>query len=92
MRSSLRRGSQPAQFWDDIRRHKVAVFNFIGAMTLILSKKEPADDDLDNDVKVAYGVPALPGELRDELERRYGMKVDLRFRHERDDVRATRAV
>lgn len=63
------------RFWDDIRRNKVAVFNFIGAMTLILSKKEPADDDLDNDVKVAYGVPALPGELRVELERRYGMKV-----------------
>ncbi len=63
------------KFWDDIRRHKVAVFNFIGAMTLILSKKEPADDDQDNDVKVAYGVPALPGELREELERRYGMTV-----------------
>jgi crotonobetaine/carnitine-CoA ligase len=63
------------RFWDDIRRNKVAVFNFIGAMTLILSKKECADDDLDNDVKVAYGVPALPGDLRVELERRYGMKV-----------------
>jgi crotonobetaine/carnitine-CoA ligase len=63
------------KFWDDIRRHEVAVFNFIGAMTLILSKKKPADDDLDNDVKVAYGVPALPGELRGELERRYGLTV-----------------
>jgi len=63
------------KFWDDIRRHEVAVFNFIGAMTLILSKKKPADDDLDNDVKVAYGVPALPGELREELERRYGITV-----------------
>ncbi len=63
------------KFWEDIRRHKVAVFNFIGAMTLILSKKEPADDDLDHCVKVAYGVPALPGELRETLERRYGMTV-----------------
>lgn len=63
------------KFWDDIRKHKVAVFNFIGAMTLILSKKEPADDDLDNNVKVAYGVPALPGELREALKRRYGMTV-----------------
>lgn len=63
------------KFWDDIRRNKVAVFNFIGAMTLILSKKEPADDDLDHNVKVAYGVPALPGELREALEKRYGMKV-----------------
>ena len=63
------------RFWDDIRRHRVAVFNFIGAMTLILSKKEPAPDDRDHCVKVAYGVPALPGELRAELEQRYGMKV-----------------
>ena len=64
-----------SKFWGDIKRHKVAVFNFIGAMTLILSKKPYEDDDLDNEVKVAYGVPALPGEVRDELERRYGMKV-----------------
>ncbi|WP_328418470.1 AMP-binding protein [Micromonospora sp. NBC_00389] len=64
-----------SRFWDDIRRHRVAVFNFIGAMTLILSKKEPAPDDLDNDVKVAYGVPALPGALRRQLETRYGMRV-----------------
>ncbi|CAN5356785.1 ATP-dependent acyl-CoA ligase [soil metagenome] len=64
-----------SRFWGDIKRHRVAVFNFIGAMTLILSKKAYEDDDLDNDVKVAYGVPALPGELRDELERRYGMRV-----------------
>ena len=51
------------------------MFNFIGAMTLILSKKEPAPYDKDHAVKVAYGVPALPGELRAELEDRYGMKV-----------------
>ena len=63
------------RFWDDIRRNRVAVFNFIGAMTLILSKKEPASDDKDHAVKVAYGVPALPGELRAELEERYGMTV-----------------
>jgi len=62
-------------FWRDIRKHDVAVFNFIGAMTLILSKKEAAADDKDHCVKVAYGVPALPGDLRDELETRYGMKV-----------------
>ncbi|WP_131809405.1 AMP-binding protein [Mycolicibacterium iranicum] len=63
------------RFWDDIRKNKVAVFNFIGAMTLILSKKPPADDDREHHVKVAYGVPALPGELRESLEKRYGMTV-----------------
>lgn len=62
-------------FWQDIREHGVAVFNFIGAMTLILSKKEPAADDRDHRVRVAYGVPALPGDLRAALEARYGMKV-----------------
>lgn len=64
-----------SRFWDDIKRHRVAVFNFIGAMTLILSKKEHDPTDRDHSVKVAYGVPALPGELRDELEARYGMKI-----------------
>ncbi|MBL0922544.1 MAG: AMP-binding protein, partial [Phycisphaerales bacterium] len=64
-----------SRFWSDIKRHRVAVFNFIGAMTLILSKKEPEPGDTDHVVKVAYGVPALPGDLRDELEARYGMRI-----------------
>lgn len=64
-----------SRFWNDIKRHRVAVFNFIGAMTLILSKKEPEPGDTDHVVKVAYGVPALPGDLRDELEARYGMRI-----------------
>jgi crotonobetaine/carnitine-CoA ligase len=64
-----------SRFWDDIRRHDVNVFNFIGAMTVILSKSEPSPADRDHKVKVAYGVPALPHELRLQLEDRYGMKV-----------------
>lgn len=64
-----------SRFWGDIKRHRVAVFNFIGAMTLILSKKKHEPDDRDNFVKVAYGVPALPGELRGQLEERYGMTI-----------------
>jgi len=64
-----------SRFWDDIRRHRVSVFNFIGAMTVILAKSEPSPADLDHVVKVAYGVPALPHELRLQLEERYGMMV-----------------
>ena len=63
------------RFWDDIRRHRVNVFNFIGAMTVILSKSEPSAADRDHVVKVAYGVPALPHELRLQIEERYGMRV-----------------
>ncbi len=64
-----------SKFWRDIKRHRVAVFNFIGAMTLILSKKEEEPDDRDHAVKVAYGVPALPGDVRELLETRYAMKI-----------------
>jgi crotonobetaine/carnitine-CoA ligase len=64
-----------SRFWDHIRRYRVNVFNFIGAMTVILSKSEPSPADRDHVVKVAYGVPALPHELRLQLEDRYGMKV-----------------
>lgn len=64
-----------SRFWDDIRRYRVNVFNFIGAMTVILSKSDPSPADRDHVVKVAYGVPALPHELRLQLEDRYGMKV-----------------
>lgn len=63
------------RFWDDIRRYNVSVFNFIGAMTVILSKSEPSAADRDHVVKVAYGVPALPHELRLSIEERYGMRV-----------------
>ena len=63
------------RFWDDIRRYRVNVFNFIGAMAAILSKSEPSAVDRDHVVKVAYGVPALPHELRLQIEERYGMRV-----------------
>ena len=63
------------RFWSDVRRHRVDVFNFIGAMTVILSKKAPEPEDADNDVKVAYGAPALPQDVVDEVERRFGLTV-----------------
>jgi carnitine-CoA ligase len=63
------------RFWPDVRRHRVAAFNYIGAMTAILSKKEPANDDRDHSVKVAYGVPALNHETRLALEARFGLTL-----------------
>jgi carnitine-CoA ligase len=63
------------RFWPDVRRHRVAAFNYIGAMTVILSKKEPADDDRDHSVKTAYGVPALSHETRRALEERFGLTI-----------------
>jgi crotonobetaine/carnitine-CoA ligase len=62
-----------SNFWPDVRRHDVTVFNFIGAMTVILSKSEPSPADRDHKVRVAYGVPALPSDVRDEVEERFGL-------------------
>ena len=63
------------RFWPDVRRHQVAAFNYIGAMTVILSKKDLADDDRDHSVKVAYGVPALNHDTRLALEDRFGLTI-----------------
>lgn len=62
-----------SRFWPDVRKHDVTVFNFIGAMTVILSKKEPGPDDRNHKVRVAYGVPALPHDVRMDIEQRFGL-------------------
>lgn len=63
-----------SRFWPDVRRHGVTVFNFIGAMTVILSKKEPSPDDRDHKVRVAYGVPALAHDVRMDIQERFGLE------------------
>lgn len=62
-------------FWTHIREHRVNVFNFIGAMTMILSKKDPDPDDRLHSVHTAYGVPALAPETRVQIENRFGLSV-----------------
>lgn len=64
-----------SQFWPHVREYRVNVFNFIGAMTVIMSKKEPSPDDGDNDVHTAYGVPALASEIRAGIEQRFGLQA-----------------
>lgn len=62
-----------SKFWPDVRKNGVTVFNFIGAMTVILSKSEPSPDDRNHKVRVAYGVPALPHDVRMQVEERFGL-------------------
>lgn len=63
------------RFWPDVRRHRVAAFNYIGAMATILSKKEPSPEDRNNSVKSAYGVPAHDHATRLQLEERFGFTI-----------------
>jgi crotonobetaine/carnitine-CoA ligase len=68
-------------FWPDVRRHRVTMFNFIGAMLMILAKSAPSEKDADHHVRVAYSgsVAGLSLERRRELERRYGLRLRTGF-------------
>lgn len=62
-----------SKFWDQIRRYKATVFNYMGAMLTILSKQSESEKDREHHVRAAYGTPALDKEFQDYLEERYGI-------------------
>jgi carnitine-CoA ligase len=62
-----------SQFWDEIRRYKATVFNFIGAMLTILSKQPESERDRDHHVRAAYGTPALEKKFQEYMEGRFGI-------------------
>lgn len=63
------------KFWDDVVHHNVNAFNFIGAMAVILTKQPASPLDRAHQVRIAYGVPALPPALKREVEGRFGLRV-----------------
>jgi carnitine-CoA ligase len=65
-------------FWEEVRHHRITVWNYVGAMMVILSKQPESPQDRDNDIRIAYsggGVSALDGETRTAIESRYGLKL-----------------
>lgn len=64
-----------SRFWDQIRNYKATIFNFIGAMLVILMKQPESAKDRENSVCVAYGTPALEEELQKSIEERFGITV-----------------
>ena len=66
-----------SRFWDDIARHRVTMFNFMGAMLVILSKGEPPPDEVRRRLRVLYSgsLSTLSAEQWAELEERYGAKL-----------------
>ncbi len=61
-------------FWDQARENEATEFNSIGAM-LMLMYKHSLEPRSDHSVKIAYSAPALPEEIRREIERRFDLKV-----------------
>lgn len=62
-----------SRFWDEVRETGSTVFDFMGATLSILNKAEPRDDDTDNPVRLAWGVP-VPDWVED-FERRFDLQV-----------------
>lgn len=71
----LARRFSASRFWDDVRRNRVTHFNFIGAMTVILSRQERSELDGENVVRVAYGGTKLPYDVQQDVERRFGLTI-----------------
>jgi crotonobetaine/carnitine-CoA ligase len=64
-----------SRFWEQIRRYGATIFNFIGAMLVILMKQSEGSQDRQHQVRLAYGTPALDQELQDYIENRFGITV-----------------
>ena len=60
-------------FWDEVRRFRATVFDFMGATLTMLHKRPPAPDDTDHPVRLAWGVP-VP-EFAPEFEERFGLRL-----------------
>jgi crotonobetaine/carnitine-CoA ligase len=64
-----------SRFWSDMTEYGVNVFNYIGSMLVVLMKREPSAEERGHAVRLTYGGPALPGPVREEVERRFGFTV-----------------
>jgi len=62
-----------SRFWTDMRHYRVNLFNYIGSMLAVLMKREPTPEELQHEVRLTYGGPAFSGEVRAEIEERFGL-------------------
>jgi crotonobetaine/carnitine-CoA ligase len=72
-RAAIGRRFSASGFWDEVREFDATVFDFMGATLSILWKQEPLDNDAENPVRLAWGVP-MPS-WRGEFERRFGLRL-----------------
>ena len=61
-------------FWPEVRRFGATVFDFMGATLTMLHKAPRRDDDADNPVRLAWGVP-VPDEIAADVEQRFGLQL-----------------
>jgi crotonobetaine/carnitine-CoA ligase len=64
-----------SRFWDDIRSYNANAFNFVGAVIAMLLKAEPGPHERDHQLKVMYGAPSFPGDVRASIEERFRVRL-----------------
>jgi crotonobetaine/carnitine-CoA ligase len=62
------------RFWEDIRRHKVTIFNAIGSMVPILMKQPASPLDSQNNVRYVMSA-ACPTDMWEPFEERFGLTI-----------------
>lgn len=67
-------GFSASRFWDDCRRDGVTLFNFTGGVLSFLWKQPPRENDAENPVTRALGVP-IPDDLYPGFEERFGVTL-----------------
>ena len=71
---ALARKFSASKFWEDIRHHKVTIFNVIGSMVPILMKQTPNPLDSQNNVRVVISA-ACPTDMWEPFEKRFGVTI-----------------
>jgi crotonobetaine/carnitine-CoA ligase len=63
-----------SRFWDELRRHKVTIFNGLGAVMPILMKQPEKPNDMDNSVHAVLSA-GCPADMWEEFEERFGVRI-----------------
>lgn len=71
---ALARKFSASRFWEEIRRHKVTIFNVIGSMVPILMKQPPSPLDSQNHVRFVLSA-ACPADMWEAFEKRFGVTI-----------------
>ena len=61
-----------SRFWAEVRGCGATVWPFVGGLLALLDDLPPRDDDADNPLRVAYGVP-IPARLHESFQDRFGI-------------------
>jgi len=71
---ALSRKFSVSGFWDEIRRHRVTLFNTIGSVIPILMKQPARPTDAENRVRIVFS-SACPSEMWAPFEKRFGVRL-----------------